>query len=170
MERQRNTKPKYMVSKAIKIGVFALLALCVVGCKQKEWVDWKTQNTIWLEQNKNNPDVQVTPSGRQYKVITAGNPTDARPNANSTVNVTYTLKLINGYVIEQGTSSFSLSGVIKGFAEGVRMMRGGNQAEYEFYIPYDLGYGSDGSGTEGYSNFIPPYSTLIYRVHLNAIL
>ena len=162
-----------MVSKAIKIGVFALLALCVVGCKQKEWVDWKTQNTIWLEQNKNNPDVQVTPSGLQYVVKSQwppANPYEIRPNANSTVRVDYTLKLINGFVVDEGKNvTLSLSSVIKGFAEGVRMMLGGNQSDYIFYIPYELGYGSDGSGTEGYSNFIPPYSTLIYEVHLNEI-
>ena len=37
---------------------------------------------------------------------------------------------------------------------------------YILYIPSDLGYGSAGSGTEGYANYIPPYSTLIFDVTL----
>ena len=40
---------------------------------------------------------------------------------------------------------------------------------YEFYIPYNLGYGATGSGTEGTERFIPPYTTLIFEVRLDAV-
>ena len=60
-----------------------------------------------------------------------------------------------------------VSEVVAGFAEGLKKM---NQfGEYEFYIPYKLGYGAEGRGTEGYTGFIPPYSTLIFRVYLASV-
>ena len=40
---------------------------------------------------------------------------------------------------------------------------------YELYIPYSLGYGVKGAGTEGTSSHIPPYSTLIFTVELHDV-
>ena len=73
--------------------VIALFALA--GCKQNNWIDWKTQNEIWLQANKSKPGVKCTDSGLQYKVIEDPTPQDARPNSTSTVVCDYTLKLIN---------------------------------------------------------------------------
>ena len=44
--------------------VIALFALA--GCKQNNWIDWKTQNEIWLQANKSKPGVKCTDSGLQY--------------------------------------------------------------------------------------------------------
>jgi FKBP-type peptidyl-prolyl cis-trans isomerase len=60
-----------------------------------------------------------------------------------------------------------VSSVVSGFAEGLKKM---NQfGEYEFYIPYYLGYGASGAGSEGSESFIPPYSTLIFHVYLHSV-
>ncbi len=151
-----------------KTYIFILLALALCSCKQKEWIEWKTQNEIWLQLNKQKEGVQTTPSGLQYKILYEGNPTTTKPSAISTVYVSYSGSMINGIVFDsQSSAALSLQSTVKGFAEGMtKIYRSG---DIELYIPWDLGYGVDGSGTEGYSGFIPPYSTLIFRIHLNDI-
>ena len=52
----------------------------------------------------------------------------------------------------------ALKGVIRGWTEGVQLMKEG--AKYQFYIPSDLAYGDVGSGTIG------PAETLIFDVEL----
>ena len=56
------------------------------------------------------------------------------------------------------TATFPLNGVIKGWTEGLQLMKEG--ATYEFYIPSDLAYGDRGNQS------IPGGSTLIFKVEL----
>ena len=71
-----------------------------------------------------------------------------------------------------------LNSVIPGFQEGCTRVH--NQGDIEIYIPAYLGYdyakyesneysGAEGSGTEGTQSYIPPYSTLIYTIHICGI-
>jgi FKBP-type peptidyl-prolyl cis-trans isomerase FklB len=105
----------------------------------------------------------------QYRQIFEGpyanDPNAVRPDNAKIVTVRYSGKLINGYEFDSNESAnFYVSDLVAGFTEGLKKM---NQFDiYEFYIPYDLGYGIEGSGTEGTSSHIPPYSTLIFRVEL----
>jgi len=148
--------------------LLVLMLVATVGCKQKEWTEWKVQNEIWLQQNAQREGVQTTPNGLQYKILYEGNPTAAKPSSVSSVYVSYTGKLINGVVFDSTTAaSLYLPSMIKGFAEGMTKIH--KTGDIELYIPWELGYSSEGRGTEGYSAFIPPYSTLIFRVHLTDI-
>lgn len=156
--------------------VFLLAVLLVVSsCKQNDWLDWKAQNEIWIKQNQSVDGISVTPTGLQYKVIYGGNPTDTRPVTGSTVIFDYKLSLIDGKVVQeqQNFTSYCVvgtetsSGLISGMVEGLKKMHVG--ADFILYIPWDLAYGEDGSGTEGYSSFIPPYSALIYEIHLSRV-
>jgi len=163
-----------------------ILVLCPLSlflcpsCKQNNWVDWKTQNEMWLEQNKTQPGVQVSPSGLQYRIIADPTPQDARPNTTSSVICDYKLTLINGCQVDAGNMvGMSLANTISGFAEGCHKIHA--NGDIELFIPaylaydqskYDSGdyYSAEGYGTEGTTGYIPPYSTLIYTVHLCAVL
>ena len=166
------------MDRKIKLIMMALVALCFIGCKQNEWTDWKVQNELWLENNKTKEGVVVSASGLQYKIIADPTPQDARPNLTSTITCDYTVKLINGNQIDGGHASLSLGNTIVGFAEGCHKIH--NNGDIEFYVPAYLGYDytkfesdeyneAEGYGTEGTTGFIPPYSTLIYEVHICSV-
>ena len=165
-----------------KIKIFIILVLCPLfmallpSCKENKWTDWKVQNELWLKQNLKNDSVQVTASGLQYKIIADPTPQDARPNSTSTIVCDYTVKLINGYQVDGGTNvSLNLAKMINGFTEGCHLIH--NNGDIELYIPcylaYDQSkysenneYDAEGSGTEGTQSYIPPYSTLLFTVHI----
>ena len=163
----------------LKVIGACLVALLLAACTQNNWADWKVQNEMWLENNLKQEGVQVTESGLQYKIIADPTPKDARPNTTSTVVCDYRLTLINGCVVDAGTAvSLSLQNVIPGFTEGCRKIH--NNGDIELYIPAYLGYDyekyqskeydkAEGAGTEGTSSYIPPYSTLIYQIHLCSV-
>lgn len=158
------------MKKIIYIFVSAVLILMFNGCKQDNWIDWKLQNELWMLNNQNADGVETTRTGLQYKVLYQGNTSDARPNTNSTVIVRYKGTLINGAVFDEteGTQ-LAVASVVSGFAEGLKRMNA--QADYILYIPWQLGYGSEGNDvSEGYAGFIPPYSALIFEVHLTSII
>ena len=162
-----------------KIIILLVAVLALAGCKQNKWSDWKVQNEMWLEQNKSNPGVVVTESGLQYKIIADPTPQDARPNTNSSIVCDYVAKLINGYVVESNVGAqISLSSTIPGFSEGCHKIH--NNGDIELYIPAYLGYDyskyesdeyneAEGLGTEGTQSYIPPYSTLIYEIHICSV-
>ena len=148
-----------------------LLLLCVVAlssCQQNDWLDWKVQNELWLVQNAKADGVITTPTGLQYKCIYAGHDKSARPDDAKMVTISYAGKLINGYEFDANENYTGyVSSFVPGFSEGLKKME--QFGTYELYIPYDLGYGEDGAGTEGTSSHIPPYSTLIFRVELHKV-
>ncbi len=119
-------------------------------------------DTDYLASNKKKEGVKVTTSGLQYKVLKAG--TGRQPSASDAVEVHYKGSLINGTVFDssykRGQSiSFPLNRVIKGWTEGLQLMKEG--AKYELVIPASLGYGAKGA-----SGAIPPNATLVFVVEL----
>lgn len=115
----------------------------------------------FLDKNKSQPGVKVTSSGLQYTIIKEG--TGNKPSDTDNVEVHYRGTLIDGTEFDSSykrkqTITFPLNGVIKGWTEGLQLMKEG--AEYKFYIPSELAYGS--RGTPG----IPANSVLIFTVEL----
>lgn len=158
-----------MHMKTIKIVSLLLVVLLANSCKQNNWLDWKTQNEMWLQQNAQREGVQTTPTGLQYKCIFAGHESSARPDDAKMVTIKYRGKLVNGYEFDANDNYTGyVSSFVDGFAEGLKKMR--EFGVYELYIPYYLGYGEKGTGTEGTSSHIPPYSTLIFHIELKDIL
>lgn len=126
----------------------------------------KKEGEEYLTANKAKEGVKVTASGLQYKVNTAGE--GASPIASDQVKVHYTGKLVDGTVFDSSVDrgepvTFPLGGVIKGWTEGLQLMKKG--AKYEFTIPSDLAYGANGSGRS-----VPPHATLIFTVELLDII
>ncbi|WP_203594775.1 FKBP-type peptidyl-prolyl cis-trans isomerase [Wenzhouxiangella limi] len=120
------------------------------------------QGEAFLAQNRDNPDVQETPSGLQYRVIEEGD--GASPEATDQVTVHYVGTLIDGVEFDSSRArgepaTFALNQVIPGWTEGVQLMQEG--AIYEFFIPADLAYGE-----QGRPGPIGPNSTLIFEVEL----
>ena len=120
------------------------------------------QGQAFLAENRNNPGVEETASGLQYRVIEEGD--GAQPSATDRVTVHYRGTLIDGVEFDSSyargePATFGLNQVIPGWTEGVQLMREG--ATYEFFIPADLAYGE-----QGRPGPIGPNSTLIFQVEL----
>ena len=125
---------------------------------------FKNEQAAFLAENTKKDGITTTASGLQYRVIAEG--TGKAPGATSQVTVHYAGTLINGEEFDSSYKrgepiSFGLDGVISGWTEGVQLMKEGGK--YEFFIPYDLGYGERGSSN------IPPYATLIFTVELISV-
>ncbi|MDH5738279.1 MAG: FKBP-type peptidyl-prolyl cis-trans isomerase [Gammaproteobacteria bacterium] len=115
----------------------------------------------FLAENGKKEGVITTASGLQYIELKAG--TGVRPLASNTVTVHYEGQLIDGTVFDSSVSrgtpiEFNLGGVIKGWTEGLQLMKVGGKTR--FFIPPDLAYGNRGTGP------IPPNSLLIFDVEL----
>jgi len=122
----------------------------------------KAEGEKYLAENAKKEGVVTTASGLQYMVLKEG--TGKSPNATDSVMCHYEGFLTDGTVfdssVQRGTpATFPLGGVIKGWTEGLQLMKEGGKTR--FFIPYNLAYGEAGA-----SGSIPPYATLIFDVEL----
>ncbi|MEZ4930589.1 MAG: FKBP-type peptidyl-prolyl cis-trans isomerase [Saprospiraceae bacterium] len=116
----------------------------------------------FMEEKAKEEGVKSTPSGLHYKVLKSAQ--GKSPTAANTVSVHYEGRLIDGTVFDSSIArgqpiEFSLGGVIKGWTEGLQLMKVGEK--FQFYIPADLAYGNRGSAPK-----IGPGETLIFDVEL----
>lgn len=111
-------------------------------------------------------EMTTTASGLKYQVLKRGTGT-VSPTAASTVQVHYHGTLLDGTVfdssVERGQPiGFPLNGVIRGWTEGLQLMKVGDK--FKFEIPPDLAYGAASPSPK-----IPPNSTLVFEVELLGI-
>ena len=120
----------------------------------------------FLAKNKvENTDVKETPTGLQYRVLRQGGGNS--PSAKDRVKVHYAGRLINGQEFDSSIArgdpaEFTLDRVIKGWTEGLQLMKEGDK--FEFFIHPRLGYGSRSTPK------IPGNSCLIFEVELIEVL
>ena len=125
----------------------------------------KAADDFLLKNKKDNSDIKETPTGLQYRVLHEGD--GESPGETDRVKVHYAGRLINGdefdSSIKRGEpSSFGLNQVIKGWTEGLQLMKVGSK--FEFFIHPKIGY-----GTRVKPN-IPSNSLLIFEVELLEIV
>jgi FKBP-type peptidyl-prolyl cis-trans isomerase FklB len=133
---------------------------------EKEGQENLEKGKKFLEENKKQPGVTETASGLQIRVIQEG--TGKSPKETDQVQCHYEGRLINGDIFDSSydrgqPAEFALQGVIKGWTEGLQLMKEGGI--YELFIPSDLAYGSRGAGQS-----IGPNETLIFKIELLKIL
>ncbi len=112
----------------------------------------------------NNIDNEPLESGLIYIETKAGK--GQNPQTGQTCVMHYTGKLLDGTVFDSSVErnqpfefTLGVGQVIKGWDEGVALMKKGGKAT--LIIPSALGYGANGAG-----NLIAPYSTLVFDVEL----
>ena len=168
-----NNKPLLMTVDEMKNTIVELQKE-VIEQQQKKLKEMSSKNmkigAEFLSKNKTKSGVVSLPSGLQYKIIKAGK--GPSPTESSIVKVEYEGKLINGDVFDSTykrgePAEFQVNQVIPGWQEALQKMKTG--AEWQLYIPAKLAYGERGfMNPTGVS--IEPNETLIFKVHLLAIL
>ena len=128
----------------------------------KAAVKEKESGKAFLDKFMKEEGVKTTASGLAYKVVKEG--TGATPGPEDVVEVHYHGTLMDGTVfdssVERGqTISFPLNRVIKGWTEGLQLMKVGGKTK--FVIPADLAYGDAGAPPK-----IPGGATLVFEVEL----
>jgi FKBP-type peptidyl-prolyl cis-trans isomerase len=129
----------------------------------KKYEKVKQESITFLNKNKSKEGVMQTESGLQYMVMKAGS--GKKPAATDQVKVHYHGTLIDGTVFDSSVdrgepASFGVNRVIKGWTEGLQLMKEG--AKYKFFIPQELAYGS----TPRKGGKIRPFDALIFEVEL----
>lgn len=127
--------------------------------------DYAIQNETailkYIEDN-NITNALKTDSGLYYVINKEG--TGTQPESNSNVTVAYKGYFLDNTVFDESDSdgfSFGLNQVIAGWTEGIQLFKEGGEGM--LLIPYNLGYGTTGSG------IIPGGEVLIFDVNLISV-
>lgn len=119
------------------------------------------ENAAFFEKISHQAGIVRRPSGLCYEIVRPG--AGAFPRPNQRVRVNYVGRLLDGTIFDRtdpelGPLDIDVSGVIRGWTEGVQLIKPGGLIR--LYLPPELAYGD--AATSG----IPPNSALIFEVEL----
>ncbi len=122
----------------------------------------KKEGAAFLAENAKKKGVKTLPSGLQYVVLAGGK--GKHPKAIDTVTVQYRGTLIDGTEFDSSykrgqPATFALNKVIKGWTEGVQLIKEGGKIR--LFVPSELAYGERGAGAQ-----IGPNAVLVFDVEL----
>ena len=125
----------------------------------------KKAGADFLAANKSKDGVVELPSSLQYRIDKLGD--GIKPAAEDTVVVHYKGTKLDGTVFDSSydrgePATFPLTGVIKGFSEGLQQVPAGSKVT--LWIPGELAYGQRGSGDQ-----IGPYELLTFEMELQEV-
>ena len=132
----------------------------LTSAQAEEFADARAASDAFLADNADKDGVMTTESGLQYEVLREGD--GESPEEGQQVQVHYRGTLVDGTEFDTShggdPATFSLGGVIPGFAEAIMLMKVGGHLRA--FIPADLGYGDSGPG---------PGQVLIFEIELLGI-
>lgn len=133
------------------------------GSPQEQWLQGQKAYEAWSAAR---PGWTTTPSGLQYRRTKAAPDGAPKPAPGATVTIHYVGRFIDGRIFDSSRernepATFPLNQLIKGWQEGVPMMRVGET--WSFVIPAAIAYGDRDRSP------IPPGSTLLFDIELIAI-
>lgn len=123
----------------------------------------KKESAKFMADKAKEAGVKALSNGIYYKELEKGTG-DKHCTLNDSIVVEYEGKLANGTVFDSsknqptGKVTMPLARMIKGWQVALPQMPVG--ATWEIYIPYEQGYGENGTGP------IPPFSALIFKIKL----
>jgi FKBP-type peptidyl-prolyl cis-trans isomerase FkpA len=160
-----------------RIALGVAVAATLVGCASPRSLPtpasatdpqarWEAGQAAFLAWNARRSGWRTTASGLQYKILKRAPATAPRPEPGGLVTIHYTGTFIDGREFDSSRTrgepaSFPLNRLIKGWQEGVPMMRVGER--WLFAIPANLAYG------ERYRAPIPSNSALVFDIELLAV-
>jgi FKBP-type peptidyl-prolyl cis-trans isomerase FklB len=127
----------------------------------------KKRSEAFMAENKNKDGVTTLTSGLQYKVLTKGQSSGARPMPLDFVKIHYRGSFVDGRVFDSSyqrgqPNAFPLNRVIPGWTEALQLMTVGDK--WQVFIPAYLAYGEMGFGQE-----IGPNMALVFEIELLGI-
>jgi FKBP-type peptidyl-prolyl cis-trans isomerase len=139
-----------------------LLSVPVMGSAAEDPLS-PAANAGWLAANAAKPGTVTRPSGLQYRILRSG--TGRRPAGDDLLQVAYTVRLINGAVVEttnpvlpQTISQTTIG--MAGLAEALSLMHVGDR--WLLALPANLALGAKGAA----NGAVPPNQTLLFDLTL----
>lgn len=160
-EGEEPVAPKTKLTQAQVDETLAAFQAYMMAKQKQDAID---QGQAYIDNLKAEDGWKKTESGIAYKIVEPGE--GESPDENDIATMDYELKLTDGNVLQttfdtDQTVPFSAQQVIKGWGEILQLMKPG--ATFETVIPYNLGYGEQGSPPN-----IPPYATLIFKMKMHS--
>ena len=123
------------------------------------------EGQLFLEKNRENPEITELESGLQYEILVEGN--GEVPKITDEVEVEYEGYLLDSQVFDStkdsGAKVFNIQEMIPGWQEILTKMQEGSRCKV--FIPPHLAYGENGA-----SPMIQPNATLVFIIELNKIV